>query len=206
MKKLQKLTALLLALLAVFSLCACAGDDDTTTGNPASDNAGDSQPGDNTAGETGAPGEDSGDEADTPVDRTLTIGTTTAPASFLSSMGAVNPYASMVFDTLVMYDENNEIVPGLATEWEYTDDYTLRLTLRDGVKFTEGQTLVASDVLYSLNYWATETTMAESFSAYDLPGCYTEGDNVVVLKFTELYGPAVSGLTQFFIFSEEWAT
>ncbi len=198
MKKLQKLTALLLALLLALSLGACAKDGGEDA--PDSTDPGNTVP----VGSTG--GEETPDDPEQPVSHTLTIGTTTAPASFLSSMGAVNPYVSMVFDTLVMYDENGEIVPGLASEWTYEDDYTLRLTLRDGVTFTEGQTLVASDVLYSLNYWATETTAAESFSAYDLPGCYTEGDNVVVLKFTQIYGPAVSALTQFYIFSEEWAT
>lgn len=200
MKKLHKLLALLLALVMLLGLCTCAKDDADA---PESNDAANSQ------SPSGTPADndnETGDDNAAPVDRTLTIGTTIAPASFLSSMGAVNPYVSMVFDTLVMYNDNSEIIPALATEWVYEDDYTLKLTLRDDVYFTEGQKFVASDVLYSLNYWATETTMAESFSAYDLPGCYAEGDNVVVLKFTEVYGPAISALTQFAMFSEEWAT
>lgn len=206
MKKLQRITALLLALCLVFALAACSSDadkgkTDSDTGKSDTSAPSGGQSGGQTGGET--PSDDGAAES---VDRTLTIGTTIAPASFLSSMGATNPYMSMVFDTLVMYDENSEIVPALAVSWEYTDDYTLELTLREGVKFTQGEEFVASDVLYSLNYWATETTMAESFSAYDLAACSAPDDHTVILKFTEVYGPAISALTQFAMFSESWAT
>ncbi|MFC3419000.1 glutathione ABC transporter substrate-binding protein [Salinicoccus hispanicus] len=45
---------------------------------------------------------------------------------------------SHVFEGLVAQDENLEIVPELATDWEQVDDTTWRFTLRDDVTFHDG--------------------------------------------------------------------
>lgn len=42
-------------------------------------------------------------------------------------------------------------VPGLATEWRRLDDKTLELTLREGVKFHNGDELTAEDVAFSFS-------------------------------------------------------
>jgi peptide/nickel transport system substrate-binding protein len=42
-------------------------------------------------------------------------------------------------------------VPGLATSWRRIDDMTVEFTLRDGVKFHNGDTLTAEDVAYSFS-------------------------------------------------------
>ena len=126
MKTLQKLLALLLALVLVLGLCACAKDE-AGTDDPAASNNG---------GETTTPSGDEGTGEGEAADRSLIIGTTIAPATFLSSTGSVNSYTNMLFDSLMMYNDKGELVPALATEWEYTDDYTLQLTLRDYVYFT----------------------------------------------------------------------
>ena len=59
-----------------------------------------------------------------------------------------------LYDTLVAVDPQDytKYVPGLATEWKFNDDSTeLTFTLRDGVKFHNGDTMTADDVLFSLN-------------------------------------------------------
>jgi len=56
----------------------------------------------------------------------------------------------LIFQTLV-YQWEGEIVPGLATEWEFTDPQTLVLTIREGVRFHDGSVLTAEDVAFSLN-------------------------------------------------------
>lgn len=45
----------------------------------------------------------------------------------------------VVYDTLVVQNENGEIVPGLAESWEVIDDLTVRFHLREGVKFSNGR-------------------------------------------------------------------
>ena len=56
-------------------------------------------------------------------------------------------YLSPVFDRLTMVSEDDEIVPGLATEWEFVDDgAALELTLRDDVTFNDGSPFDAQAV------------------------------------------------------------
>ncbi len=59
----------------------------------------------------------------------------------------------MIYDTLVHFNnETKELEPQLATEWS-TDDggKTYIFKLRDGVKFHNGETLKASDVVFTFN-------------------------------------------------------
>ena len=59
-----------------------------------------------------------------------------------------------IYDTLVAVDPQDytKYVPGLATEWKFSDDkMELVFTIRDGVKFHNGDTMTADDVLFSLN-------------------------------------------------------
>ncbi len=58
--------------------------------------------------------------------------------------------AHEAWDTLVYRDPTNfKLVPGLATEWKWTDSTTLDFTLRDGVKFQNGDPFGADDVVYT---------------------------------------------------------
>ncbi|WP_158437849.1 ABC transporter substrate-binding protein [Naasia lichenicola] len=62
-----------------------------------------------------------------------------------------SPYIQAVYDTLLKADPDGTIQPDVATKWEYNEDNTvLTLTLRDDVKFTNGDTLTADDVVASL--------------------------------------------------------
>ncbi|MDO3412422.1 ABC transporter substrate-binding protein [Saccharibacillus sp. CPCC 101409] len=56
-----------------------------------------------------------------------------------------------IFDTLVKRDENEQLVPGLATDWKQIDDNTWEFKLREGVKFTNGEPFNAEAVKYSLD-------------------------------------------------------
>ncbi|UOM34389.1 ABC transporter substrate-binding protein [Acuticoccus sp. I52.16.1] len=58
-------------------------------------------------------------------------------------------------DSLIHRDPiTNEYEPLLATSWEWTDDTTLELKLREGVKFHDGTDFDAEDVAYTLNHVA----------------------------------------------------
>jgi peptide/nickel transport system substrate-binding protein len=60
-----------------------------------------------------------------------------------------------VWDTLIYRDPvTNEYKPQLATEWKWADDRTLEMTLREGVKFHNGEEFDADDVVYTLNFIA----------------------------------------------------
>jgi peptide/nickel transport system substrate-binding protein len=51
-----------------------------------------------------------------------------------------------VFDHLVELDKDGKLVPRLATAWQWLDDRTLEMTLRQGVKFHNGEVFDAEIV------------------------------------------------------------
>lgn len=55
------------------------------------------------------------------------------------------------FENLIRIDEHLKIQPALATSWKMTDDTTWVFTLRDGVKFHNGDLMTADDVAWGLN-------------------------------------------------------
>jgi peptide/nickel transport system substrate-binding protein len=69
-------------------------------------------------------------------------------ASYLQVDAAVNP----LYDTLVAYDDQGQLVGSLASEFAYNGDATqLTITLRDDVVFHDGTPLTATDVKYTLD-------------------------------------------------------
>jgi peptide/nickel transport system substrate-binding protein len=60
--------------------------------------------------------------------------------------------AHQAWDMLVHRDPATfEIKPSLATAWKFNEDNSLDLTIRQGVKFHDGSTLTADDVVYTIN-------------------------------------------------------
>lgn len=64
------------------------------------------------------------------------ITNTLDPHAVLSSSG--RSYSKQVFDTLVTFDANGELEPGLATEWTRLSDTAMEFKLREGVTFHAG--------------------------------------------------------------------
>jgi peptide/nickel transport system substrate-binding protein len=57
-----------------------------------------------------------------------------------------------VFETLVSFDEDDQIIPWLAKDWEWSEDgTTLTLYLREDVVFSDGTAMTADDVVFSIN-------------------------------------------------------
>lgn len=68
-------------------------------------------------------------------------------------------WASNVFQTLTLFDEDGEPQPLLATDWTVADDgLSMEITLRDDVTFHSGRPLTADDVAYSLDYLANSSS------------------------------------------------
>jgi ABC-type transport system substrate-binding protein len=63
-----------------------------------------------------------------------------------------NLTAVAIWDTVLRFNEKGEVVPGLAEFWEVSDGNTIVLHLREGVKFHDGTTMEAEDVVASLEF------------------------------------------------------
>jgi len=72
------------------------------------------------------------------------------------------------WDTLVYRDPDTfKIKPLLATEWKTPDPTTIEFTLRAGVKFHDGSTLTADDVVYTLNLAADPNSKVSTPANYN---------------------------------------
>jgi peptide/nickel transport system substrate-binding protein len=82
-----------------------------------------------------------------------------APPSFDPALITVGPaynYSAAAYENLVNVETDGTLVPGIATEWEYTSATQLVLKLRTDVEFTDGTTLDAALVAANIErYKAT---------------------------------------------------
>lgn len=107
------------------------------------------------------------------------------------------------FDRLIAYDaEAQELVPRLATEWEFVDPTTLQMTLREGVKFHDGSDFEASDVKASLERWSDPEAVGASWWAQQVEVDVID-DNTVQIKSPEPYASLPFVLTYAHIMSSD---
>jgi peptide/nickel transport system substrate-binding protein len=90
------------------------------------------------------------------VPNTITIGLNAAPSSLDPAKGSNTPegiaYVDLTYSPLINLNGDGALSPGLATSWKYTDSAltTFQLTLRSGVKFSDGKPLTAESVVKSI--------------------------------------------------------
>ena len=175
----RTLVPLLLALS--LTAVACGGDDDdtitTSASTPAATDAAPATdaPTDTAAPATDAPGDTAAPGTDAPVDTEAPAAETdpdgvfrfgdTLPITTLdphkATGGGYNVWLFPVYDRLVHVTPAGEAAPGLATEWEFSDDgLTLSLTLREGVTFHDGTAFDAEAVKANLERGQTLETSA----------------------------------------------
>lgn len=99
----------------------------------------------------------------------LVIGVTSDPDTLFpwkaTQFQAVNVLQNL-YGTLTEFDEDLNVVPGLAESWDVSEDgLTLTFHLREGVTFADGSTFGSEDVKYSLDAIAAEATAAVARSS-----------------------------------------
>ncbi|MDF2442455.1 MAG: peptide/nickel transport system substrate-binding protein, partial [Subtercola sp.] len=87
------------------------------------------------------------------VPTAITVGLPAQPPStdpiLTRSISAWNIYYA-IYDGLTRIDAAGALQPGLATTWEHSDDLTQwTFHIRDGVTFSDGTELKASDIVYT---------------------------------------------------------
>lgn len=84
----------------------------------------------------------------------------------LADIGFDGPYLSAVYDPLIAVDGDGKPVPALATSWKVSDDFkTVTLTLRSGVKFSDGEKLDAAAAVKSLEYLQKGARSGEAYAS-----------------------------------------
>lgn len=175
----KKLIALSLAFAMVLVLClsGCASSNGNTSNNGSGEGDG-----------------DSGAAKDTLV------------IAHANDCGDMNPHGltsmnywkikAQCYEPLFRLDyETNEIEPLLATGYEWIDNQTLQISLREGVQFHNGYgEMTAEDVMFSLE------TVYNSAASYpiaelDIENCEIVDDYTIILRTVEPYSPLVNNLS-----------
>lgn len=102
-----------------------------------------------------------------------------------------------VYETLVVFDDDGQPQPWLATTWEQPDDTTYAFTLREGVMFQGGDhALTADDVVYTFTRlmdadggspWVSQFAPVDTVEATD--------PQTVTFKLKQGYGPFLATLS-----------
>ena len=74
--------------------------------------------------------------------------------------------AAHIFDYLVLRDERQRMIPGLAESWRTIDPLTWEFKLRRGVKFHDGSDFTAADVIASIERVPTVPNSPSPFTVY----------------------------------------
>lgn len=110
--------------------------------------------------------------------------------------GGMLQYAHMVYDPLVRWTQDMEFEARLATKWERIDPLTLRLTLREGVKFHSGNPFTAKDVAWTLDRLSKSSDFKGLFEPFAAP--VVVDDYTIDIKTKKPYGLALNMCTYIF--------
>lgn len=69
-----------------------------------------------------------------------------------------------IYDNLIFIDDAGKITPGLATLWEFLSATQLKMNLRKGVRFHNGEEMKAVDVKYSLSRNLKEVKIIDDYT------------------------------------------
>ena len=78
-----------------------------------------------------------------------------------------NPVVNQITQGLLVFDEENQLQPMLASSWEQVDDVTYVYQIRDDVTFSDGSAMTMDDVLYSMERIANPDTASYLGWMYD---------------------------------------
>ncbi len=85
-------------------------------------------------------------------------------------------YGYMVYDTLFAVNEKFEVQPQMVDKWSLSDDkLTYTFTLRDGLKWHDGQPVKSADCIASIERWAKRDALGQKLA--DLTDAWTPVDD-----------------------------
>ena len=130
-----------------------------------------------------------------------------------SDLGELNPlfwrsershwYAMLVYDTLLSYGDDSELIPWLATDWDVSaNGLQVNFTIRDGAKWHDGHNLTANDVAFTFEYIRDGPGDINWWSILQNMTSATAYGNVVVCEFDKLFSFALENLGEIYIIPE----
>ncbi|MBR0661468.1 ABC transporter substrate-binding protein [Neoroseomonas oryzicola] len=134
--------------------------------------------------------------------------------SFSSDILTLDPHASNntftnafldnVYETLVRHNQRLELEPALATRWEVVSPTLWRFHLREGVRFHNGETFGAEDVVFSWQRLNTPGALARGVLTI-IKEVRATGPLTVEIETERPFPILLNALTQMHILDAGWA-
>lgn len=174
----KKITAFILALIMLLSLTACGSQP-----APAANTAAPVQ-------ESQTPAESDTAVADEPIILNLQGSSLGYPNPFKhSSKGQGTIKMWELYDALLEKDDKG-LVPWLATDYSVSDDgLTYTFTIREGVKWSDGEDLTPADVVFTYNYYRNFDPVVSNLvvdGEYIVTDAVDNGDGTVSVTVSEV--------------------
>lgn len=152
--------------------------------------------------------------------RPLEFNPKTLDPALTTDMYAVT-VTQQLFDGLVQFDKDLNVVPAIAKSWKISSDgLTYTFYLREGVKFHNGREVTADDFIYSFTRVINPMTSSpaanllervvgfrefQEGSAGQVRGFHSSGKYVFEIKLSETYSPFLSilGMNKFKVLPRE---
>lgn len=101
---------------------------------------------------------------------------------------------NLIFERLVTLDNDMNLIPVLATTWEFIDDTTIRFNLREDVKFHNGDPFTAEDVKYTFEQTSESPHATALLGFIDAEATRVVSDHVVDVVLKYPFAPALRHL------------
>src|SRR5215813_6507329 len=105
-------------------------------------------------------------------------------------------YGYMVYDTLFAVNEKFEVQPQMVDKWSLSDDkLTYTFTLRDGLKWHDGQPVKSADCIASIERWAKRDALGQKLA--ELTDAWTAvDDKTFTLKLKKPFALTLDALAK----------
>ena len=101
-----------------------------------------------------------------------------------------------IYEGLLRYDfDKQDVFPLLAEKWEQPDDRTYVFTLREGVKFHDGETMKAADVKFSIDRAMGPLGTANKLYTDHIESVEATDDRTVTIRLKAPFTPFLTSLT-----------
>ncbi|WP_422000424.1 ABC transporter substrate-binding protein [Reyranella sp.] len=108
----------------------------------------------------------------------------------------VRNHGYMVWDTLFAMDANMQAQPQMVDRWTLSDDrLTYTLTLRDGLKFHDGQPVTSADCIASLKRWGARDSTGLKLMSF-VAAMEPVDDKTFKIVLKEPYGLVIDSLAK----------
>ncbi|MGI5937067.1 MAG: ABC transporter substrate-binding protein [Oscillospiraceae bacterium] len=139
----------------------------------------------------------SGNAGKNKSDKSVTVGIA-SNYYYFNPMGGSESDAianGMLYNTLFQIDQNGKYYSPVSDDWGWEDDTTLRITIKDGIYFSDGSKMTANDVLATMRFAQECGSQRAGLwnGVIDFDSTYVTDDGMTIyIKYYDVYGAALS--------------